>query len=84
MSILTKLDENSCETVEAELVGRNFDSVFSSNRLCPDRFFAVLEKIQLRSYRWGESNSGGDDEIFVVDAVWGKSRKGQGGFLAPL
>lgn len=68
----------------AQLAGRNFDFVVRWKRLCPERFFGVLEKVQLRSYHWRESDSGGDDEISVVDAVWDKSRKGQKGLLAPL
>src|SRR5215471_692944 len=65
-------------------VNHNLVCAVSSKRACSERFFGVLEKIQLRSYRWPESDCGGDDEISIVDAVWGKCRKGQGELLAPL
>ena len=66
----------------AELVSRHFNSV--SNRFCAERFFGILEEIQLDSHRGRQDGGGGDDEIPTVDALWGQSRKEQGRFLAPV
>ena len=68
----------------AELVSRHFNSVIISKRFCAERFFGILEKIQVDSHRGRQDGGGGDDEIPTVDALWGQSRKEQGRFLAPV
>ena len=68
----------------AELVSRHFNSVIISKRFCAERFFGILEEIQVNSHRERQDGGGGDDEIPTVDALWGQSRKEQRRFLAPV
>jgi hypothetical protein len=68
----------------AELVSRHFNSVIISKRFCAERFFGILEEIQIDGYRGRQDGGGGDDEIPTVDALWGQSRKEEGRFLASV
>ena len=55
--------------LQAELVSRLFNSVIISKRFCAERFFGILEEIQVDGHRGRQDGGGGDDEISTVDAI---------------
>jgi len=52
--------------------------------LLRERLFVILERILIRRWCWRQTKGGRHNEIPTVDALWGKSRKEQGGFLATV